>query len=541
MNIYTQPTPTTQSKTVNRTGQDRPFISGQQQIQTSALQWLVNNSHQTRQAVQMQSMADDYATRQPSIREEPIPHKARYVAQQINGHMQPAGQSQPGAIHHDPALGRNTDATGGKTPDHFKGHFTLPSLSMERSSPPSIVQRRIYVGPEGQEVKKEPLPAGDPDYDEKLDEMITDDVHRHFLDDDELQRFRNRGFGDASIDHIGSLTSDHLKPVQPWIRLPDRLIVVGENHTETTMEDLVRAFQTKRYMYEPYTTYDTAEFREYANNEHLPDGQDDHYHLEHAFIQDAFSFVDLHRYLSGPESAYTAAVNYVQITTGKGNPKWKNKTGGEHDKIIEYATMAFRSVLRIAKDVWTNARARGHQDLTSPQRELYNAWNKHAQQWNTMIGNYPKIEEGVAIGTLLLMAHEFNKTMTDLAQEMLGLTRLVMGYLAEYYKTSVDQTPYRPLKFWALRHARRARRRMNLQSPNYNKFDGNLMSWREQYMWKRIQHAHKHPDQYRLIGMGDDHRKNLSRKLDGLGIKHMFMGELVKNAKTEAEEREKRA
>ncbi|MEH2279650.1 MAG: hypothetical protein V7K40_34020 [Nostoc sp.] len=73
--------------------------------------------------------------------------------------------------------------------------------------------------------------------------MLNDDIVRYFNSKNEFFKY-----AEEKTENIG-----YVKKKQTWIRLPNQLIVLGENHNKTTLTDIVNAVHTQKFMYEGYT------------------------------------------------------------------------------------------------------------------------------------------------------------------------------------------------------------------------------------------------------------------------------------------------
>ena len=356
-----------------------------------------------------------------------------------------------------------------------------------------VIQRKVYVGPEGQEVRKEPVAEEDPAYDEALNQMITDDVHRHFLNEDELIRFKNRKFGDTSIDYIGSLFSAHLGSAKPWIRIdPSKLTILGENHAQTTLTDVARALQTKRFMYEPIEKIPfkitnwvagVASSKE-GKNKNILSGR-----VAHP-LPGEINPLDHHLETSYRRYAYGLALVDENIA------KSQSLLSGDALKGLD----SLFEMLRIAKVI-------AHLPtlfLTRSERAIKQAWNKrdNGTNWKSLM---TRLEGGEYIGFVL----EEGRISKGLLQPMI---KALINYTIDQLGTYGHWTSFLQGEVMDDRLKKPHLKNM-LQSNYHETFKHSIDSWREDYMWKRIQHAEKNRDKYILIGMGDAHRMNLTGKI----------------------------
>jgi hypothetical protein len=115
----------------------------------------------------------------------------------------------------------------------------------------NLIQRKVYIkrNPLGRlrsqyrtKIKSQRSTQGETD--RNVGDMMTDNLSRYFDSKDELFRYARKG-----TETIGYVNAE-----DTWIRLnSNQLLVLGENHTKTTLADIVKAVGTKKFMYEAYT------------------------------------------------------------------------------------------------------------------------------------------------------------------------------------------------------------------------------------------------------------------------------------------------
>lgn len=392
-------------------------------------------------------------------------------------------------------------------PEDDGGDASGKTLQRKAVDPKAPIQRRVYVDMGGQTVRKE-NPTGDA----ALDPMIADNVHRHFTSPQELNDFVG-----GQTDYLGSLGAG-----RSWIRLnPNSLLVVGERHSETTMIDLVNAVSTSRYIYEPYneipggrdaefpntTAENQTETGELQQRAGQANGENTNHHMEHLFPKVSYALMKIHDWHSN---------NSWDQHRGNGNAQYS---------IAERVAFYFGFGLRIAQDVHGQNQVQGA-NPTASEQALGNAWNANSGLWQAAIVN---IDAHDHMGTVA-QKHEQGGGTT---QQIFDLSRLLMDYFHDDYvatvnpqggdRTVVDDT----------------QTAMNADNPNYGTMRNNINSWREQYMWRRVQEANN--GNYILAGMGDAHRRNMIAQLNNAGIRHTYMDTLMGDADTDAQTREGQA
>jgi hypothetical protein len=124
------------------------------------------------------------------------------------------------------------------------------------------IQRKVYVG---KTKPKQLLQGQDEGQGERsVAKMIADKPSRYFRDEQELYAYAR-----AETETIG-----YVEKQKAWMRINDReLLVLGEEHTKTTLLDVVRAVGTKRWMYEKYSELPLWVFQGQAGLEALGPGR----------------------------------------------------------------------------------------------------------------------------------------------------------------------------------------------------------------------------------------------------------------------------
>ena len=491
-------------------------------FQGKMLSAFASHSHQCQQATLLQAMADDYATRQPSVCEKPILRKALPVARQINAYTQPVRPSKPTAIHHDPALEQDTDAIIGEIFDIAGQHLTSLSPPLNRSSHLSVAQRKVYVNQEDKIVKKAPLDPKKPGYYQWLDKWITDPVFRHFMDDGEI--FDHY---EGHTDDIGSLRSQSLGKEIPWIRLPHDLWVVGEDHSRTTMIDLVKAVGTTRFLYEMFEGIPThngipnlpglsrrnnQKIRDAKQIMNLPEDDSIDHHLEDIFPKLLRGLLEIHESIT--------------------EEQWKENQG-RGDGAYDMGNMlaeAFGDGLTIAKDLY---HAPSGEDSTDKEKALAAEWDRKSALWTNMM---LFVNKGYKIGTIISF-------MTP--DEVLCMTRLLIKYLLPHFSAKLDKQITEEdipiskqilktidlgiLKPGEAAMASEIPQRFTIAWPSYFNLTKAVNKLREDYMLHRIKTAKN--NRYRLVGMGIEHMFRIANALKEQGVNYISMDDLIQHAR----------
>ncbi|MFL9458857.1 DUF4157 domain-containing protein [Tolypothrix bouteillei VB521301_2] len=111
-----------------------------------------------------------------------------------------------------------------------------------------LIQRTIYIGANKKPLDLELLKQNDLKKGSGVRNIgaMIQDKERNFFFQSEREMFK---YANGKTETMG-----YLEKEDTWIRIPDnKLLVLGEKHTGTTLVDVVKAIGTKKYIYEQYT------------------------------------------------------------------------------------------------------------------------------------------------------------------------------------------------------------------------------------------------------------------------------------------------
>jgi len=184
--------------------------------------------------------------------EQHLPHEAWHVVQQAQGRVKPTMQMKDGVeVNDDQGLEQEADLMGGRAEQMVqkkRNTATSPSMSKKTikngeaegkstiSTP--LVQRRAYVG-NNFSPPKGPIKS-------PVLELYNDNNVRRFKDETELKNYADNN----KLEGIGALGNKN------WVRLPTKMLVLGEDHGKPMAPDIIKATNIKKFRYEGFTHYD---------------------------------------------------------------------------------------------------------------------------------------------------------------------------------------------------------------------------------------------------------------------------------------------
>lgn len=430
----------------NNTLANWSFVGNHSKIlRASALQNMADHSPQAEQAARLQAMADGYAAQEPSV---------------IHTKTEPSAWLSLTESYPD-----------------------LQSPSPGQSSDLPVIQRKVYID-DGDEVIEKRQSTDVPE----INRWINDSTHRHFIDDQEMRNYQ-RGY---TID-IGTVG-----PKKSWVRLNQKngLLVVGENHIKTTMDDMVKALKNNSYTSEAYTYMPddrAGEFpglaRENTNSQHNA--------LELIF----------------PKLAHGMLLT-IQLYDQRFRFSYGSKA---YDYLKEVVNNTFFQGLLMAKDVYNQVGPNA-----SPARSaLSDEWRQKQEIWEQTM-QYLSHEKS----DLTKYKNRIRSSVTR--HDILRMARLLLNFLLE--DSQLHPEPGATQE--SVEHrVTRINEDIDRRIRRHETAENEIMTWRERYMLKKIIDASN--EGRMLAGIGEKHRQNLADKLNGEGIKHIYMEELLTNATQE--------
>jgi hypothetical protein len=187
--------------------------------------------------------------------EKHLPHEAWHVVQQKQGRVKPTMQMKGKVnVNDDAGLEKEADVMGDKAMN-YKASGNNKNLVHRKAK--SVAQRKVLI--KRKEVKPEDVENGYEYYektgktsrwwhgsgDRNVSTMMADtDKNCYFESKKEMSDYARK-----KTDNIGYVEKENA-----WIRLPENgFIVFGEDHTQTTIMDLVAATGNRKFMYEAFT------------------------------------------------------------------------------------------------------------------------------------------------------------------------------------------------------------------------------------------------------------------------------------------------
>ena len=409
-------------------------------VQLKSLQATADNSMPARQAAQLQAMADDYA-----LQQQPIIHKKPASSAGL-----PSAKSYP--------------------------------LAPVQSPGASLTQRKVYVGT-GDEIQEKDRKTT---FLATVIHWIGDDIHRHFVNEGELENYRTK-----KTNYIGTVG-----PRNSWVRLNvnDGLLVVGEIHNKTTMDQMAKALYNYHYIDEGYNYLPDERAEEFPGLKDYTKNQEEDKALELIFPKLAHSLlliIKFHKLWFFPHPGSSLYNHWDQLMT-----------------------FTFLEGLFMAKDVHEKTVP----DPPPARVALSEEWRRKSTIWGSTIDKIRHDEKKL---TNIMQERVSGITSTD----VLRMARLLLNFLLEDYASHPVPEATDEATNSRITHVKKGMRRL---FPRYRTAENEMMSWREAYMLKQIRKAKK--ENYLLAGLGEAHRQNLKDILDKDGIKHIFMEMLLDNA-----------
>jgi hypothetical protein len=333
--------------------------------------------------------------------------------------------------------------------------------------------------------------------------LISDGVKRVFESAAELEEYAN-----GKTDYIGDVKTKTKGTF--WFRVPkDKLTVLGELHHDEdgNFEDVVRAFRTSRFMYEP--------FNEFAATTALPipfSGTQARLEQVNKGIGIA-GFADRAKFDPDLENIVIKALTGASILRNefipgkplpREDPQWKKRPDKDHYSYGERVALYFSFAIHIAQDVakhdfgrdnyveslYVKAGRHLKESYLSYQAEL-DAFAK-AKDADDLIAIYDLSSPGGYANLTALEA--FSKAFHEYGSRYIGQ---LGDQLSD--KTLIDQG--------------------EALAKNLGATIDDLGPAREAIMWQKIVAAKG----YLLVGMGDAHHVALTKKLDAAKIPHNFV------------------
>ena len=412
------------------------------------LQTLATRSARTAQAVRLQEMADNYTGKRPE----------QY-------------------------------GTGGSSVRSFHGkrQWNLGDSKepLVRPLAPRVVQRYVYIGPEGGRAYRKVTPTDH----EEINGWLSDNVvHRHFLNEQEMEAFQAK-----KTDHIGVI--DQVSP-PVWARLnPKKLTVAGEDHTAPVRAmHLVKAMNIKKFKDERFhvTSKDFYDkFGDYAP----------YVFRKNVLFNQEYDFpIEKHDHeLEDPASStlYMLSLMYEALSNGS----WRRLKSNHYLQHVLVEGLV--DALFIAEDLSKNPKYRNPPSTISKEGQAV------ADKFAESRVIYEFVIKNIQLG--------FKNLTKEIGEDRLkGLVKALMRYFLSKYSTYRRATPSDKM-LWL--------------EGDMRSFQKILDEERESHFMMGILKGLENG--FRLVGMGDEHRTDMRDFLDGNSdkIDHFYINNWLKIAK----------
>ncbi|MEO5928436.1 MAG: DUF4157 domain-containing protein [Candidatus Kapaibacterium sp.] len=441
--------------------------------------------------------------------ERHLPHEGWHVVQQMQGRVRPSGpRLNDLPINDEPHLESEADQMGTRAAVASAGWEHQPA-GLRSVSPGSGMpaQRQVRINGGATRVAEAGYRLGGVHAAvgsrHSVRAMINDNVRRVFNDVAELEDYAN-----GQLDYIGDVATTSAGTF--WYRLPqNRLTVLGEVHENPAgnFEDVVRAFRTHRFMYEPFNEMvavapinipftGTQTRLDQVNNG-----------IEVASEVDRANFnPDLEnivvKALTGATivrneyiAANPRAMNAVDRQQWQGRPSTSDYSYGERAAL--YLSMG----IHLANDLANgNTNIPATTPLLRAARGLQRFYIRHQAVLDQLM-NAKDADDLIGIYELTSPGNFANLHVVR------DFTLALHEYGARYIEQLGRQTGNSTLRREGGRLAHHRRGNIDSISPA-----------REEIMWEKIQQAIT--GGYLIVGMGDAHHQNLAPRLTAAGIAH---------------------
>lgn len=444
-----------------------------------------------------------------------LPHEAWHVVQQLQGRVKPGTLLINNlSINNDPKLEMEADRLGDSAKNsaftaHQSQHPLLKSNLGDTSRQP--VQREVRIDDGRKHVNEaDYLPGGSLNNVGSrftVASLIGDGVHRVFTGVNELEAYAN-----GKTDYIGDVATAANGTF--WYRLPDnQLTVLGERHNNPmgNVEDVILGLKTSRFMYEPFNELTSIpplspsimfgstppRLQQLAAGERVAsqvDWANFDPNLENIVIK-AITGATLARNEFIADSP--ATMNAVDRQTWSGRPTNNDWSLGERTAL--YLSMA----IHIASDL---SQFNFGQELMIES----NYFNSARRLMEFYLANQPDLDQ--------FMTAKDNDELIGIYELTLPANFAVLPALENFTLVFHE-------------YASRYIEQLGMQMGNATlEAEGRVLSGnqaatfsdmnpaREEIMWQKVQHAKSNG--YLIVGMGDDHRRNLHLRFNRAGIPH---------------------
>lgn len=408
---------------------------------------------------------------------ELIGHEVAHVVQQRAGRADGVQHKDGPSLLEDAALEAEADVAGARA---ARGEPAGISSSAT-STASAVVQRKAAVGHDAHESRN-------PAQSDAVQQLIEDDVPRRFNDEAELLKFSQGG----TVEGVGQLAGG------PWIKLPPRMLVLGEDHADPLAVGIINAVHTRKFRYEGYSRHD-SELTDRRGNEELKAQTEniDGARPEHGDLVEH----DDHR----DHSAEHAEARYARALAEIEEIAAAQTQGRSYNGVVDEAGDSLG-------EKYTSKRALVHELL--PALLYVDAFD--AKPENSPLKKFQARHAGDLTASIEVIREAVR------ANQMVSFARMpitpFLGELREAYTTQVRSM----IGLGKLGGIGRFKDRLDLDGElnvTNSKHAKELDYVRDKSMLRMIQEASEQGD--RVFVIGDAHRKKLMPLIKGLGLPAM--------------------
>lgn len=437
--------------------------------------------------------------------ENHLAHEAWHVVQQKQGRSRPMSRSVGDVwLNDDKSLEAEADRMGAQALSQTPGSENRrPPTHGPGGQTQKVIQLKVRTDGGAKKVNEaEYQPKGAKaavGSKRSVAGLIADAVRRVFSSASELEDYAN-----GKTDYIGDVQTSSAGTY--WYRLPpNKLTVLGEYHHDTAgnVEDVILGLGTSRFMYEPFnemvslpgqkttfagTTTRLAELNKGIRTNVQVDRKKFNPDLENIVIK-------------AVTGAAITRNEYIADKPPKTHPKWKKRKSTSDysmgERVALYLSMAIHIADDVSKETF-NPKSPGESPYYASARNLKEYYLKNLAVLYQFMNAKDKDE---LIGIFELTEPGGFKNLPVIEGFSLVFHEYASRYIAELGKQSGNKG---------------LEKEGTALGGNLKAELDDLSPAREEIMWEKITNAKG----YLIVGMGDQHRINLTAKLNKAGIPH---------------------
>ena len=335
--------------------------------------------------------------------------------------------------------------------------------------------------------------------------LIADGLERVFVNEKEL-----KDYADGKLDHIGDVATKSAGTF--WFRLPpDKTTVLGETHhsAEGNVIDVIAGLGTSRFLYEPFHELAPVKALDVpmtGTQARLDEMNKQVAVAGHVKLLDPTLENIIVKALTG--AAIARNQFFAADANGRADDQWKQRPSKSDYRLGERAALYLAMGIHIASDVAKHDFGAVDPNETAfikSARALKAAYVTGKAELDTFMETKDK-DELIAIYELTSPGNFKNEA--TIAAFSLAFHEYGSLYVAQLGEEGGNDE----LKKQGEELAKKPQAKLRAFSPV-----------REEIMWEKIKNAKG----YLLVGMGDEHRKNMKGKLDGASIPHEKVDEAL--------------